>query len=293
VVCPNTGRRLRLGRSIEKEGPHMSLNAGKTRRLRRLLDGRGRTVILPLDIVVPVGQFAGAENTGTLLDMGCTSGVNAVLLRWGEAKRYADRIDPGVGLIVRISGSTGLNDGVRWPVLLNSVGASLAVGGDAVCIDVEIGGFNEIESLRSLSAVCEEAEQLGAAVLAEVHVAGNVTPASQVAPAEALAWGARTAQELGADLVKLAHPGSAEAVAAICALTQVPVVTAGGAQREPLEVLRSVDEALRGGAAGTAIGRNVIGHRTPSAMQEAILDLVRGRRSLDEIRERLQPTVHV
>lgn len=50
---------------------------------------------------------------------------------------------------------------------------------------------------------------------------------------------------------------------------------------------------MRGGAAGTAIGRNVIGHRSPSDMQQAILDMVRHRSSLDEVRERLQPSVRV
>ena len=213
----------------------MPMNAGKTRRLRRLFDRAGRTVILPLDIVVPVGRFDGATNTGSLLDMGCACGVNAVLLRWGEAKRYEDRIDPEVGLIVRASGSTGFNDGSRWPVLLGSVEASLAIGGDAVCVDVEIGGVHEGDSLRSLSKVCEEAEKLGTAVLAEVHLGAAAGSENGAGRTEGLAWGARTVQELGADLVKVAFPGSAEAVSEICELAQIPVVMAGGSPRDPFD----------------------------------------------------------
>jgi fructose-bisphosphate aldolase / 2-amino-3,7-dideoxy-D-threo-hept-6-ulosonate synthase len=267
----------------------MPMNAGKARRIRRIAGRGGRIVILPLDIVVPVGRFEGAEDTGALVDMGCASGVDAMLLRWGEAKRYADRIAPETGLIVRVSGSTGVNDGSRWPVLLNSVEASLAIGADAVCIDVEIGGAHEEASLRDLAEVCEEAERLGTVVLAEVHVA--VGPEQQAGRVENLAWGARTMQELGADLVKLQSPGPAEAMAQICELAQIPVVVAGGDQRDPLELLRTVDEALRGGAAGTAIGRNVIGHRSQSAMQQAIIDLVRAHQSLDEVLTRLLSSV--
>jgi DhnA family fructose-bisphosphate aldolase class Ia len=270
----------------------MPMNAGKTRRMGRLVNHAGRTVILPLDIVVPVGRFDGGENTGALVDMGCASGVDAVLLRWGEAKRYADRITPQTGLIVRVSGSTGLNDGSRWPALLNSVEASLAIGGDAVGIDVEIGGDHEVGSLRALAGVCEEAERLGVVVLAEIHVAA-ASPEQRTDPIESLAWGARTVQELGADLVKLQSPGPAEAMAQICELTQIPVVMAGGDQRDPPELLRAVDEALRGGAAGTAIGRNVIGHRSPAAMQQAIVDLVRADRSLDQTLTRLLSSVPV
>jgi DhnA family fructose-bisphosphate aldolase class Ia len=268
----------------------MSMNAGKARRMGRLVDRAGRTVILPLDIIVPVGRFEGAQDTGTLVDMACAGGVDAVLLRWGEAKRYADRLAPGTGLIVRVSGSTGVNDGSRWPVLLNSLEASLAIGGDAVCIDVEIGGGHEEASLQSLSGMCEEAEKLGTVVLAEVHL-GTASPGHDTGRTESLAWGARTVQELGADLVKLPFAGPAEAMAEICELAQIPVVVAGGDQREPLQVLRAVDEALRGGGAGTAVGRNVIGHRSPAAMQLAIIDLVRAHTSLDEILERLLSSV--
>lgn len=268
----------------------MSMNAGKARRMGRLVDRAGRSVILPLDIIVPVGRFEGAQDTGALVDMGCAAGVNAVLLRWGEAKRCADRIAPGTGLIVRVSGSTGVNDGTRWPALLNSVEASLVIGGDAVCIDVEIGGDHEEASLRTLSEVCEEAEKLGTVVLAEVHL-GDASPEQRTGQTESLAWGARTVQELGADLVKLPFPSPAEDVTEICELAQIPVVMAGGDQREPLEVLRAVDEALRGGAAGTAIGRNVIGHRSPAAMQQAIVDLVHVHSSLDEALARLLSSV--
>jgi fructose-bisphosphate aldolase, class I len=268
----------------------MPMNAGKVRRMARLVDSAGRTVILPLDIVVPVGRFDGAADTGALLDMACAGGVSAVLLRWGEAKRYADRIAAGAGLIVRVSGSTSVKDGFRWPALLNTVEASLAIGGDAVCIDVEIGGGHEEASMRTLAKVCEEAEKLGTVVVAEVHL-GTANPEHQTGRTESLAWGARTVQELGADLVKLPFSGPAADMAEICELAQIPVVMAGGDPREPADVLRTVHEALRGGAAGTAIGRNVIGHRSPSAMQQAIVGMVRAQWSLDEALARLLSSV--
>jgi DhnA family fructose-bisphosphate aldolase class Ia len=261
------------------------VNAGKTRRLQRLFDRGGRTVILPLDIVMPVGPYQGAENTGTLIDLGCAAGVDAVILRWGEAKRFVDHLRRDVGLIVRVSGSTGLNAAPQRLALLSTIESSLIIGGDAVCIDVEMGGDQEATSLRSLAGACEEAEKLGVVVMAEVHVNGEDPTASQ---AEGLAWGARTAQELGADLVKLAFPGSSEAVATICEQVQIPVVIAGGSRRDPRDVLQALAESLRGGAAGSAISRNVIGHPSPPLMQEAINDLVRGQRTFEDVWSQLQ-----
>jgi DhnA family fructose-bisphosphate aldolase class Ia len=265
----------------------MAMSAGKRRRLRRIVDDSGRTVILPLDIVVPVGPFPGAGDTGALIDMAGEVGVSAVILRWGEAKRYAGRLDPAVGLIVRLSGATGLADSNRRQVAINTVAASLSIGADAVCIDLELGDDRETESTRAFGHVCEEAEALGVAVLAEVHVPTPDRDAD-IGRADALAWGARTARELGGDLVKIAYPGSADGMATVCELAEIPVVIAGGALRDPHEALRTADEALRGGVSGTAFGRNVIGHRSPAVMQRAVIDLVRGRETLGDIYAALQ-----
>lgn len=269
------------------------MNAGKSRRLRRLVDSAGRIVILPLDIVVPVGPFQGANDTGALIDMACEVGVDALILRWGEAKRYAGRIAPAVGLIVRLSGATGLIDATglresdRLQAAVNTVLASVKVGADAVCVDLELGVDRETESTLAFARICEEAEALGVVVLAEVHVPRPGSDA-EITHAEALAWGARTARELGADLVKVVYPGSSDAVATVCELAEIPVVVAGGALRDQHEALQAAEAAVRGGAAGTAYARNVIGHDAPADMQRAVIDLVRGRETLGDIYARLE-----
>src|SRR6202042_301586 len=155
--------------------------------MQRVIDPSGHTVILPLDIVVPVGPFDGAQDTGALIDMASAVGVDAVILRWGEAKRFVDRLSGDVGLIVRVSGATGLHNADRPPVVLHTVLASVSIGADAVCVDVELGGDQENESLAALARVCEEAEALGIVVLAEVHVPAAPT-AGGTSQADAFAW---------------------------------------------------------------------------------------------------------
>ena len=89
--------------------------------------------------------------------MACEVGVDAVILRWGEAKRYAGRIAPAVGLIVRLSGATGLIDATglresdRLQAAVNTVLASVKVGADAVCVDLELGDDRETESTLRLA----------------------------------------------------------------------------------------------------------------------------------------------
>ena len=259
---------------------------GKARRMQRVIDPSGHAVILPLDIVMPVGPFPGAQDTGTLVDMAGAVGVDAVILRWGEAKRFVDHLAGSVGLIVRVSGATGLHGNDRPPVVLNTVLASVSIGADAVCIDVELGGDRENESLAALARLCEDAEALGIVVLAEVHV--PPAPASGgTSEVEALAWATRAAREAGADLAKVSYLGSAEAMARICELAEIPIVIAGGAVGDPREALQAAEDALRGGAAGTAFGRNVLGHPSPLDMQRAVIDLVRGHDRLGDILTRL------
>jgi fructose-bisphosphate aldolase, class I len=123
-------------------------------------------------------------------------------------------------------------------------------------------------------------------VLAEVHVP-DASALGATNRADALAWGARTAREVGADLVKVGYPGSGDGMERICEFAGIPVVVAGGARRDAQEALRMADEALGGGAAGTAFSRNVIEHEAPYAMQRALSELVRDRKPLDEVYEAL------
>jgi class I fructose-bisphosphate aldolase len=97
-----------------------------------------------------------------------------------------------------------------------------------------------------------------------VYVHGGDDPA-QVAHA------ARVVAELGADLVKVPYTGSAETFRHVVSGCFAPVVIAGGEKSSSWrEVKASVAEAMRAGAAGVCIGRNVFQHHDPAA---AISDL--------------------
>ena len=83
------------------------------------------------------------------------------------------------------------------------------------------------------------------------------------------------AADLGADLVKTLYVGSAEAMAEITASCPVPVIVAGGPRdSDEGRILAYVDEALRGGAAGVAMGRNVFQANDPGAMADKLSDLI-------------------
>jgi len=92
--------------------------------------------------------------------------------------------------------------------------------------------------------------------------------------AEEIAFAARAASELGADVVKTAYTGSTRSFAAVVESSYVPVVILGGAAGPAEMVLRMVAEAMAAGASGVAIGRNIWQHPHPARMTRAIAAIV-------------------
>jgi 2-amino-4,5-dihydroxy-6-oxo-7-(phosphonooxy)heptanoate synthase len=81
--------------------------------------------------------------------------------------------------------------------------------------------------------------------------------------------------DLGADLVKTVFAGSVAEMLDITAASPVPVLVAGGAPRaSEAGVLGFVKDALAGGAAGVAMGRNIFASADPERLAGKIARLV-------------------
>lgn len=257
------------------------MGQGKARRLGRVVRREdGRTVILPLDGVLVAGCLAGAEDLTALVGRADRGATDAVMIRYGEARRLAEALSPDVGLIVRLSGACDDGPDPTFEELTNSVRAAAAIGADAVCATLKLGSPRENDALRGVGHVAEECDRLGMAFLCEAY-ALDADGAAQIV-GERPARAARIAQELGADLVKIANPGAADEMRFIASWCQIPIVVAGGERITPPEVAASVTSAIEGGAAGVAIGRNVISYPDPPIMQTMIANLVHGGWSADD-----------
>src|SRR5262249_53594178 len=84
----------------------------------------------------------------------------------------------------------------------------------------------------------------------------------------------RLAQELGADIVKTNWPGSAEKYAEVTAAVSVPTVVAGGSKVGEDELLAMIEAAIRGGAAGCSVGRNIFQADDPRTIPAGIAEAV-------------------
>jgi DhnA family fructose-bisphosphate aldolase class Ia len=78
--------------------------------------------------------------------------------------------------------------------------------------------------------------------------------------AEVTAHGCRVAAEIGADILKVAHPGDDDVLRAWCEELGVPVVLlGGGGTASRADLVSLVTRAVGVGASGIVIGRKVWG----------------------------------
>jgi len=247
---------------------------GKKRRLKRILRN-GRTLIMPVDHGVTRVE-SGLENVDELIR---TVGdyIDAVVLHKGLVKNSRVLSEIEIGLIIHLSASTYLSRDPNDKRIISDVESALKLGADAVSVHVNIGSETEGRQLEELGRICDQGDEYGVPVLAMIYPRGNVEQ-----NLETVKQAARVGYELGADIVKVPYVEGFSEVVRYC---KVPVVIAGGSKGDELELLRKVENALKEGAAGVAVGRNIFNSPSPRDIAKALHDIIHGGMSLEEVIE--------
>jgi predicted phospho-2-dehydro-3-deoxyheptonate aldolase len=258
---------------------------GKTVRLRRV--GReGLYTLIPLDHGVSVGPIAGIEDPTRLVRDVDQGGATGVILHKGLVKNY-EAAQPRAGLLIHISSSTDKAQDVNDKRIVASVPEVVRLGADGVSVHVNMGSLTEPRQLEEFARVVTDADALGLPVLCMMYPRGP-TIKDPYAPA-VVAHAARLAEELGADLVKTVYTGDPKTFRNVTSSVGIPVLVAGGAKTESEHAfLEMVHGAMRGGAAGVSIGRNVFQARNPRAMTEALVRIVHDGASVKDAQRLLR-----
>lgn len=233
-----------------------------------------RLMIVPMDHSVTDGPIAG-DGLDRLVGRLATNGVDAVVLHKGCLRH----IDPDwftrTSLILHLSASTRHAPDPDAKYLVATVEEALRIGADAVSVHVNLGSAGERWQVADMAAVADACDRWNVPLLAMVYPRGPRI--GDPRDPELVAHAAILAADLGADIVKTPYAGSVAEMADVVRAVPIPVVAAGGTPLGDLPaVITYVEEIMRSGAAGVAMGRNVFQSADPGVAARRIADLVHG-----------------
>jgi fructose-bisphosphate aldolase/2-amino-3,7-dideoxy-D-threo-hept-6-ulosonate synthase len=254
------------------------MNQGKNRRLKRIMQPDNRTVIVPMDHGVTVGPIQGLADMQQIINKLLKGKADAILIHKGIAKH----VNAGnAGLIVMLSGMSNLSPNINSKVQVCSVQEAIRLGADAVSVHVNVGAQDEDKILSNLAKVAEECDLFGMPLLAMMYPRGPKIQ-NEHAP-DVVAHAARIGAELGADIIKANFTGNIDTFKTVVESCPVPVVIAGGPKcKTSQEILQTTHDALKAGASGLSIGRNVFQHENPTLIVKALSAIVHEGASVEQ-----------
>ncbi|HEY5194645.1 MAG TPA: hypothetical protein VIJ39_12335 [Solirubrobacteraceae bacterium] len=247
-------------------GPHMAPAAGVGVRLARMFAGpQARCGILTLDAALIYGTGPRRETLGEICAAAYACGATGVLGFPATLERL--RIPSALSRIALLSASTTAGAPLD-KVLVSSVEGALRIGADALAVQFHLGALAESSMLERLGTVAERAHALGLPLIVTSYArseTGALPTHRHTGKDEAdycpHTHAACVAIELGADAVKVQFCGDIsclEHTVSLCA--PVPILVAGGDLRNLVSWGSDMKSALRSGARGLCVGRNVV-HR--------------------------------
>ncbi len=250
-------------------------------RARRVFRPDGRTLIAAVDHAMFMDVGPSLRDPGGVVETVVAGGADAVIATFGVARRFGASFGRA-GLFLRVDGGpTALSDGKGdWPLLF-SVEDALRLGADGVACMGFPGAACEAATMGNLARLASGCRNWGLLLLAEMIPGGFGRP--DLHTPQNIAIAARLGAEAGADAIKTVYTGSAESFREVTEACYCPVVVQGGKRNSSDdEVLSAVRDAVRSGAAGAAIGRNLWQHPQPGRFAAALSAAIHDGACADE-----------
>jgi len=265
----------------------MYTTIGKSVRMERITNrNTGKTVIIPMDHGVSVGPIKGLIDMSKTVDMVAEGGANAVVGHTGLPRYGHRKYGRDIGLILHLSASSTLSPKPNRKVLVNTVENALRMGADCVSIHINIGDESEAEMLHDFGKVAIECSYWGMPLLAMMYPRGPKVKDEK--DLEAVKIAARIGAELGADFVKTVYTGDPDSFAEVVEGCPAPVLIAGGSKAGEEEMFQTIEDAIKVGAKGLSIGRNVFQHSNPILFVKAACAIVHDNLTAKEAMEMMR-----
>jgi len=271
--------------STRRSLDQLGLSAGKKARLHRILYrhglGNGTAIFLPYDQGLEHGPrdfFANpaASDPAYVIKLALEGGFNGIAIQIGLAEKFYWDYAGEVPLILKLNGKTDIPSTVDPLSPVNaSVRDAVRLGADAVGYTLYVGSPAQDRDFGQYLAIRDEARQLGMPLIVWSYPRGAAIDAKGGKDSfYAVDYAARTASELGADVVKVNFPhpekqvgapadyqrdiGPQQAIDAVVAsANRTLLLVSGGEKAGDAAMLEKARQSMEAGATGLIFGRNV------------------------------------
>lgn len=267
---------------------------GKEIRLAKLVNPVSkRACFVPLDHAITIGPVNGLDNTVSTIQRIGIENVNAYIVHKGVLFSLSGHpeVYEKCQFILHLSASTCLGQKSVSKYLVSTVEEAVKYGAMGVSVHVNLGNDFESQMVKDLGQVSKECMEWGMPLLAMMYVKNNQDFMSF--DAGAIGHAARVAQELGADMVKIACPNRIQDIHDIVQRVQIPVLVSGGEKMDNLRFLRNIAEALEAGASGVSVGRNIFQAKKSDILMSLVSDLVQKKIDFQRASERYKEEYEV
>ena len=249
------------------------MDFGMKNRLSHIINPKtGKTVMLAVDHGYFQGPTTGLKDlkkaVAPLMPL-----ADCLFITRGMLRNCIDpRSDAAVCL--RVSGGPSILGELSNEDITTSMEEAVRLNAAGVGMSIFVGAKNEDRTITNLGRLVSEAERYGMPVLAVTAVGKEMGR-----DARYLGLACRMAAEIGAHFVKTYYCEDFHKVVEGC---PVPVVMAGGKKIPERDALQMTANAIRQGASGVDMGRNIFQSDNPVGMIKAIRAVVHKGASVDE-----------
>jgi len=250
-----------------------TMDWGMKNRLARIIKPEdGRAVMLAVDHGYFLGPTSGLEEPRKTIEP-LLPYADSLMLTRGVLRTS---VDPGshTPIVLRVSGGTSILKELSNEDITVSIEDAVRLNVSAMALSIFVGSEFEKQTLVSLTKLVDEGERHGIPVLAVTAVGKDMARDVRY-----LGLSCRIAAELGAHIVKTYYCEEFEKLVQSC---PIPVIIAGGKKTPEMEALELTANAVRGGAVGVDMGRNIFQSDCPVGMIRAVRAIVHEKVSVKE-----------
>ncbi|MFZ5800703.1 MAG: 3-hydroxy-5-phosphonooxypentane-2,4-dione thiolase [Candidatus Omnitrophota bacterium] len=247
---------------------------GMQNRLARIINPKsGKCVMLAVDHGYFQGPTTGLENLCKTVNP-LLPYADALMITRGALRNWISaEMDKPV--ILRVSGGQSILKELSNEIITTSIEDAIRINASAITCSVYVGGEFEKQTIDNLARIVDEGEAYGIPVLAVTAVGKEMAR-----DARYLGLACRICVEIGAHMVKTYYCNDFHKVVEACG--KIPVVIAGGKKIEEKAALQMAFNAVKNGAAGVDMGRNIFQSDNPVGMIKAVRKIVHEGASVNE-----------